>query len=289
MCGTKHFNRHIPLFLVMLWSLTTILVSQPIAATTRLPNCYDALGLPEPALQQANILYIFVDQTISLTPAMKSKVTALVSDWGSADDRIKIARFSANIHGQYTELMFDESADPAATDEYLFHLRIKDKRRLLACLQDRRESFHVFFNKALTDTLNLTNPKLPKTDLFYSLQELANKTMTVGKGVHQTVLIISDGLENSDFLSFHGRGIVKKIDPQVSMEKLARHALLADWNNSDIYMYGLGYVNKKTSYIRPKLMAPLKAFWRFYFVASHGNLIQLGSPDLLLTSIRKKP
>ncbi|NOX42256.1 MAG: hypothetical protein GXP19_00750 [Gammaproteobacteria bacterium] len=217
---------------------------------------------------------------------MKKNIISLVSDWGENGDRVKILRFSANIKGQFTELMFNESVDPIPSEEYLFHLRTKDNKNLIACLQKKKEQFKPLFKKILTSTLKMTKHTLPKTDLLYSLQQLTNKTMAQKDEHHQTVLIISDGLENSDYLRFHGKGDVKKVRLKRSIKKLKKHKLIAKWNHADIYMYGLGHISNTNAYIRPKLMEPLKKFWKVYFTEGKGKVKQLGTPEILLSTIK---
>lgn len=254
-------------------------------AEIKIKSCYEDLDLENPN-HKLDALYIFIDQTTYLTKAMKKSVTSLISDWGENGDRVKILRFSANVKGQFTELMFNETVDAMPSQEYLFHLRTKDKKNLLKCLQRKATQFKTLFKKTLTDTLKMTKNSLPKTDLLYSLKLLASKTMAQKDEHRQTVLIITDGLENSDYLRFHGKGTVKKVRLKRSLKKLKKHKLIANWNNADIYMYGLGHISNADTYIRPKLIAPLRNFWQAYFNKGKGKVKQLGTPEILLSTIK---
>jgi hypothetical protein len=249
-------------------------------------DCYQKLNLPDPQQPTFNTLYIFIDQTTPLTTAMKTKIQSLVSDWGQPGERIKIARFSANIKGEYTELMFDDFVEHHPSEAYLFHLRNKDKKALLNCLAERKQEFKPRFRDALSYSLNRTDFSLPKTDLFYSLRELTQKLMDSSQWGKQTVLLISDGLENSDYFSFHARKAVKKIHSKKTLQQLAKQNLLSSWHNAKIYMYGLGQVKDPDVYMRPKLIEPLKEFWQNYFAQANGDVVQLGTPELLMTSLK---
>lgn len=259
--------------------------SHPLQAAVKIPSCFKTLGLQTPA-SKVDTLYIFIDQTTYLTKAMKTNIIDLVSDWGRHGDRVKILRFSANIKGQFTELMFNETIEAIPSEEYLFHLRTKDKKNLLACLDKNRDDFSASFTKSLSASLKLTKHTLPKTDLFYNLQQITAKTMNHDDEKQQTVLIITDGLENSDYLRFHGKGAIKRIHAKSSIKRLKKRKLIAKWRQADIYMYGLGHISNKDHYARPKLIERLKDFWSRYFREGKGKLKQLGTPEILLSSIR---
>lgn len=274
-----------PMIMVCLLTFCLFAVTANLHAAVNINSCYQQLGLQNPD-DKMDALYIFVDQTTYLTKDMKTNIINLVSDWGSNGDRVKVLRFSANIKGQFTELMFNESVEAIPSEEYQFHLRTKDKTNLLACLELNKERFVSLFNDALGKTLKLTKHTLPKTDLLYSLQQITTKTMAQKDEKRRTVLIISDGLENSDYLRLHGKGEVKKVRVKRSIKKVKKKKLIANWNQAEIYMYGLGHISNTDAYVRPKLIEPLKQFWTLYFSAGKGSVKQLGTPEILLSSIK---
>ena len=99
---------------VMLRSLAllSLLLPTPAWAGSPLPSCYAGLYLGEPARTTIHAYYLFVDQTTPLTDALKTSIAKLTANWGADGEHVKIVRFSANVSGQYTELMFDEFSDP---------------------------------------------------------------------------------------------------------------------------------------------------------------------------------
>lgn len=233
------------------------------------------------------MFYLWVDQTMPLTAAMRAKLTELIADWGKDGERVKIARFSANVRGQYTELMFDEFADPPPTQEYLFHLRADDKHKLLACLEARAQNFTQSLREAVTKTLGMVNGTLPKSDLLYSLRDLANQMLAADAGYDQTVLLVSDGLENSEYASFYQRRtVIKPLDARKLIEEMNKQNLIPNWRGAKVYMYGLGFVPNEKIYARPKLLQPLKEFWQLYFAIGKAQLVEVGTPELLVSSVR---
>ena len=232
-------------------------------------------------------MYVFIDQTMSLSKPMQQAVIDLVSQWGKQGERVTISRFSANIKGQYTELMFDETGNIGPSEAYLFQLQQKDKKALLACLEKHNSDFHNALVNTLTSALKQTNTKLPKTDLLHSLNDLATQLVADDSIANKTVLLISDGLENSDVFSFHDHKTIKLINPKMMLDIVRRKHLIPDWHGAKIYMLGLGHLANDKFYARPKILDPLKQFWRDYFTEGHGVLSDnsIGTPMLLTKSI----
>jgi hypothetical protein len=256
-------------------------------AGTFLNSCYDLPGVNPPENKPQKGLYVFIDQTMALTPMMKQAVIDLVAQWGAHGERVKISRFSANISGQYSELVFDEVGNIPPTEPYLFHLRSKHKRQILACIKEKKNDFQKALVDTLATTLKLTNDKLPKTNLIHSLAEFAEQMVAVDDIDDKTVLLVTDGLENSDLFSFHKRGKVKLINPKQSLSKVRGAGLLPSWHKAKVYVMGLGYISDEKFYARPKIIKPLKQFWERYF--AEGNAVlkanSIGTPMLLTKSI----
>lgn len=253
-----------------------------------LPSCYANHYLGEPERTTKRALYLFVDQTTPLTDALKVSINDLTGNWGSDGERVKIVRFSANTAGQYTELMFDEFADPPPTQEYLFHLRPgSDKPKLIECLKNREQQFKKLLKQSVTQVLSLSNSKLPKTDLLNALKELAKKVIERDAGYEQTVLLVSDGLENSVFTSFYQRKtIIKPLDVHKTLDEISKNNLIPQWHNAKVFMFGLGIVPDEKIYANPKMLQPLKDFWQSYFSLGKAQLIELGTPELLVSSVK---
>lgn len=259
----------------------------PHAAAAPLASCYAESFLNEPERIERRALYLFVDQTTPLTGAMKNKISDLVANWGTSGERVKVVRFSANVSGQYTELVFDEFADPPPTQEYLYHTRPDLRAPLIDCLKARDTEFKKRLSGAVAKTVNLTNSKLPKTDLLYSLKELATRVIAQNDNFDQTVLLVSDGLENSVFASFYQRKtVLKPLDTHKTMDELSRNNLIPSWRGAKVYMYGLGFIPDEKVYASPKMLAPLKELWQSYFSLGKAQLMELGTPELLVSSVK---
>lgn len=267
--------------------ISSLLITVPAWAEPPLPSCYAGLYLGEPERTTTHAYYLFVDQTTPLTAALKVNIANLTANWGSDGEHVKVVRFSANVSGQYTELMFDEFSDPPPTQEYLFHLRADDKLKLLDCIKARDQKFHRLFKQSVEQTLALTNGKLPKTDLLHALKELTTKILAPETNYEQTVLLVSDGLENSSYASFYqSKTIIKPIDTRKTLDEISKFNLIPNWHGAKVYMFGLGYLRDDKIYANPKMLQPLKDFWQSYFNLGKAQLMELGTPELLVSTLK---
>lgn len=264
-----------------------MIVSGQGLAGSLLQSCYDRPGIKPPATEPTKVLHVLIDQTMALTVPMKSSLVDLISKWGKSGERVTISRFSANIKGQYSELIFDEFGNIPPGEDYLFHLRRKDKKTILACLEQRKTDFNDKLVAALTTTLNRNDDKLPKSNILHSLNDFATQVVTLDKTPDKTILLVSDGLENSDVFSFHQRNKIRLIDPSKMMSMVRGRGLIPNWQGAKVYLFGLGYISDEKFYARPNIIKPLKKFWTKYFAESNAELQEnsIGTPMLLTKSI----
>lgn len=271
--------------------LTMALFGGQCIAGTSLKQCYDLPGVVAPTISPNKTLHVFIDQTMAITTPMKTSVIELVSEWGSNGERVTISRFSANIKGNFSELIFDKIGNVPPSEAYLFHLRRKHKKSILACIKEHKYDFRDSLVNTLMNTMKLASDTLPKTNLIHSLNDFAEQLVSDKTTSDKTVLIISDGLENSDLFSFHKRNKIRKIDHQKMLSIVRRNNLIPNWFKAKIYLLGLGYISDDKVYIRPYLIKPLKKFWTKYFLEGDAiiEINSIGTPMLLTKSILKQP
>lgn len=256
------------------------------SAATALPGCFEQLEVPPADNAPVRALYLFVDETTPLAEPMKARVAELVADWGRAGDVVKIARFAANMNGRHPELVFSASVDRRPSEDYLFNLRYAEKAALLSCFEKHAQDFRQQFRDHLAATLNSVDPKLPKTDLLHALRALANDVILIKDAPEKTVLLVSDGLENSGLQTFYKGRAAKRIDPKSEIATARKHRLIANWKGASVYMYGIGLNPNGQKYLPPQQVDALKNFWERYFVEGNAMVRGMGTPELLVTAIR---
>lgn len=231
-------------------------------------------------------LYILVDQTVPLTKNMRENILALVEDWPGTNERVKLIRFSANIRGEYTELLLDLQRDPAPSEEYLYNLRDEDKVRLSRCLEDQVRTQKSQLKTVLQGALENTKPNLGKTEILKPLKRIAESVLVEDGIKDKTVLLISSGFENSEISNFTKRKRKGNINPEQTLTLLNEKQLTTNWQGAKIYMFGLGQTRDSKTYVRYSVVEPLAQFWNLYFSNGNGDVKELGMPAILLKNLR---
>lgn len=248
--------------------------------------CYETIEQKPAAALVERSLYILVDQSTPLTKNMRENILALVEDWPGTNERVKIIRFSANIRGEFTELLLDLQRDPLPSEEYLYNLRDEDRARLTRCLEDQARIQKNQLKTILQGTLEKTNPTLSKTEILKPLKRIAESVLAESSIKDKTVLLISSGFENSEISNFTKRKRKGNINPGKTLALLEEKQLTANWQGAKIYMFGLGQTRDSKTYVRYSVMEPLAQFWSLYFSNGNGTVKELGMPAILLKSLR---
>ena len=273
-------------YLLLLVSGLFVFINTATAATG-IASCYKGVGEGQSFdVMPDHALYILVDQTTPLSTAMKSRLTQIVSGWGNAGDHVKIVGFSANFRDQYPRLYFDGRVERQPTQEFLFNLHYKEKTTLANCLQEQQKAFNSGFNNQFAQALSDISVEIPKTDLLYSLKQISDQLVKPQDGMKRTVLLVSDGLENSSVTSFYQKGKIKILNDKKVISHVRRKGLVANWKNANVYLYGIGLWPKPSEYANVKAVSSVGRFWERYFVEGNAIIKAIGTPELLITSIR---
>jgi len=268
-----------------LLAFVALFISVTASAAPNHPSCYQQLNLSTPEGNTHKALYILVDQTMPLSATMRANLNDLLSSHPQSGEQVRIARFSPNTKGQYTELIYEGVRDTPPSEAYLYHLRDEDKQALLACMADQQQNLQQGFKSAFQSSLGVINTQLPRTELLHALKRLS-ETVLINDDINdKTVLIISDGMENSEITSFYRRRTIGKINFEREMSKVNQHNLLADWRGAKVYMYGLGNIKDERKHVKPSQLAPLLAFWQGYFNAGGAIIKELGTPAVLSSQL----
>ena len=280
------FKVKAPLVVAKLIALIMLSTLYSVSVSASDNSCFSDVSYAKPLENRAKRgLYILIDETVPLSKSMKVKVKKLVKGWGKQGDLVKIARFSASYRGLYPELIFHQKIESMPDSAFLYNLHYKDKKFIKQCLSDQKTTFKKEFSSSLNLALTNLNPKIPKTELLGSLKQLSKKLVVPNEAIEKTVLLISDGMENSAVISFYKKKTLKNIPPLKTIAKLRRKGMMGFWKNAKVYMYGVGLMPDKKRYANPKLVLNLKHFWERYFIEGGAKTAEIGTPELLLTSI----
>ncbi len=270
-----------PIPLTSLVAFIALMVSTAGWASTASSSCYQQLNLEMPENNINSALYIFIDQTMPLNSRMRSNLSALLSTHPKSGEQVRVARFSPNIKGQFTELSYEGFLDSKPSEAYLYQLKESQKEALQTCINRQKIEAKQLLIRAVKRDLELINTQLPHTNLLYALKRLSETVLIDDTIDDKTVLIVSDGLENSEVSSFYRRRTIATINSEKEMSKVIKHQLLADWHGAKVYMFGLGNIKDERKQVKPSQLESLKKFWNSYFTAGGATVKELGTPALL--------
>jgi len=111
-----------------------------------------------------------------------------------------------------------------------------------------------------------------RSEILYSLKEIANNAVSVSPAKEKIVFILSDMLENSSYLSLYKVKKLADLNIEKTLETVKKNKLLTDFHNASIYVVGVGLLEKEGSYLDGRDKDSLKAFWSDYFKDSNANL-----------------
>lgn len=247
------------------------------------PSCYEITKLTEfKSPSSGRLLAVIVDQTTPLTGDLQQTAWNHIKRFMGPGDKLRLYSFSAYLNGRYTKLEFagelESPIDPAAIP----NVPIMAAKKFEGCLTQQRQVLFQRFGKAFAGTIKASTTDIPRSEILFSLREIANDISKAKDTNDQVVLLMSDMLEYSDFGSFYASNRIRDISPPAELEKVKKQNLLADFGGARIYVHGAAFVpqSNKDGYRSGKMISNLKTFWNGYFEQSNAELKGFGTPEL---------
>jgi hypothetical protein len=263
--------------------LSALLACASVQAGDTVASC-QSKGLPELGTPQRALL-VAIDQTTTLNPKLQQLVADNVKPFLAPGNSFTVLVFSAYTQGHYTQVLTSGALQPqlpaSSRDDVAKPLLAK----LDQCLQRQSVQAAQAIGQALRTAYQGTSGTIAKSDVLASVKTISAVVRQL-PAQEKIVLLVSDMLENSSVANFyaeHGQA-VRLIDAAREMKLAAQQQLLGDFGGAEIYVMGAGLLPANVpakSYRDPKTMQALQAFWRNYFAASQGKLMEFGQPALL--------
>ncbi|MBV7576730.1 hypothetical protein KW846_28840 [Pseudomonas sp. PDM32] len=271
----------------MIKSLMAALAFAPVvllaAERNDVPSCYEITKLTEfKSPSSGRLLTVIVDQTTPLTGDLQQTAWNHIKRFMGPGDKLRLYSFSAYLNGRYTKLEFagelESPIDPAAIP----NVPIMAAKKFDGCLTQQRQVLFQRFGKAFAGTIKASTTDIPRSEILFSLREIANDISKAKDTNDQVVLLMSDMLEYSDFGSFYASNRIRDISAPAELEKVKKQNLLADFGGARIYVHGAAFVpqSNKDGYRSGKMISNLKIFWNGYFEQSNAELRGFGTPEL---------
>lgn len=253
------------------------------------PSCYQAFHLPRPPHATPDkLVYILIDQTVSLTPDLKRSVLRNIDGMIQPGSKFVVAEFSAFSQGHYLQVLHTgvvERPLPAAAYDNIAITKAPD---IKACFKDQQAFARKMAESTAMAVMNAASSSLDQSDIMAALQDVG-QAIASDPARDKTLFLVTDGLENSSVTSFYAHDAVRDIRPSVELQKARKAGVLARLAGSNVYVLGAGMMApaargtraQRDGYRDPATMGSLKAFWAGYFQASGARLIEFGEPALV--------
>ncbi|SON48146.1 hypothetical protein [Vibrio tapetis] len=247
-----------------------------------IPSCYDYADVSEFKLGHAEReLFVIVDKTINLDTNLKKSVHQQMQRFNQAGDKITIITFSALAKGAYTDVVFSGTFESALGKKSRDNMNRMKLHKLDQCLEQQKGAINAI-HKALAASFPQEEINYPQTELVGTLMNLSDDLIKRSTSSRKIVLVVSDMLENSATISFYKKGSVYLPDANKALTIIDKAGFTGDFDGSEVYVIGAGYVEGAKRYSSQKSVNELENFWRAVFTTNNAKLVQFGKPSLLV-------
>jgi len=231
-------------------------------------------------------LFVLIDQSFKTDNNLRVNTNSIIDKWLGYGKYVEVYSFSSAIPGRYLKRITGGRVDDNVREDEIENTLIRSVRedyQLYHNLQEKEARKAV--NRALLEVYNGVDERIPYTDIFRSLTEVAEHVKNY-KSNNKILLIVSDMLENSTIDSFYSSGGIKNINVENENMMIKKIGMVPDFgNNVTVYIIGLSYHDlgsrNQSGYYDPIKVKLLKEFWRQYFLSSGCKIGEIGSPMIM--------
>lgn len=252
------------------------------------PSCYQANHIKPFATPYDHLIYVLVDQTVSLDKGLQRSALENINRLLVPGTKFVVAEFSAFSQGHYLQVLHTgiiERPIPKARqgDIVTTHLRA-----FKTCLQEQ-VAFARHMALLTTDqVMQASTSTLHQSDILNALKTVA-PAIASDSAKWKTLFVVTDGLENSSVTSFYAHNTVRAISASAELKKAKAAGLIGDFGGAKVYVLGgammpaaaSGTLAERDGYRDPKTLHDLYDFWNKYFQAANAKLVEFGEPALV--------
>ncbi|WP_215852681.1 hypothetical protein [Acidithiobacillus ferrooxidans] len=273
-------------------TVAVLLVAAPASAWAGLvndvPSCYAATHIAPPAKPYAHLIYILMDQTVKLPPALEQSAVNNALRMLKPGTKFVIAEFSAFSQGHFLQVVHTGIVEKPLAPSRIGSTSMVAARHLNVCLGMQYGFARKMVATSMASIMESSTSSLDQSDIMMAMKTVA-PAIARDPAAQKVLFAITDGLENSSVTTFYGNGTVRVINPAVEMGKAIRNHLIGNFGGASVYVLGgavmppaaTGTLAARNGYRDPQALINLKDFWRQYFAKSDGKLMEFGEPALV--------
>jgi len=264
-------------------------VSPAAAGEKDVTSCYPKVGLAasQPPIEYGN--FIVVDETSALDVKLRAQALQAANSMLKPGSLVLVGRFSAFYRDRYTQLVVRGVIDRPPSPEQRKQMP-RDRLALLErCMSEQSAVLRRRVLSALNDIFVASSSDIARSDIAAALCEFA---VVVKQAPVRTrrVLVVTDGLENSDISSFYRNKTARLIEPAVELQRIRAANMLGDFGGARVWILGGASFpadrdegGSDAPFRDPRIVEALRRLWSSYMSASQAVLAEFGAPSLLTT------
>ncbi len=275
----KPLQTTIRLLLLSVFSVAFLLSAHSISAQAqefpeRYKNCYadPSFGFKKTPDQKAH-LYVLIDQTVGFDIELQKNVYQAVINFLQPGLTISIFNFSSNVNKQSIKRASRLWLDTKLTSLQGFFAD-GDQDLLAACQDKQKAIVQRIIGVNLSKIFNDKTPTRTHSEVLYNLKIISD-AFRRDRIKRKYILLVSDMIENSHIASFYDKEILKRVNIKEELKAIKAKGYVNNFRGARVFIAGGGYGQESP------FIGNLEAFWRAYFNANKGKLIEFGKPQIL--------
>jgi hypothetical protein len=252
------------------------------AAENVVPSCYARYPVNIEPAGSAREVYVLVDQTTALDPALTATLRQNVARLIRPGTGFVIASFSAFERGHYTEVIASGRVEPPVPVNRRNSISVPALKKLDACLKAQLGAGIRVALAAVARAQQVSAASFAHSEIMASLKHLSAR-IAASRARDKVVIVVSDMLEHSSATSFYAHHGLRTIQPLVELRKAVGNRLIANFAGARAYVIGAGILPPESRDAGRTITAlnALESFWAAYFRQSGARLMAFGKPNLV--------
>ncbi len=286
---SRNCNRFANMLLPILAIAGVLWMAQDATAglVNDVPSCYAAAHIDPPAKPYTHLIYILMDQTVKLPPALEQSAVDNALRMLTPGTKFVVAEFSAFSQGHYLQVVHTGIIEMPLAKSRIGSTPMVAARHLNACLGMQYGFAKKMVATTMASIMKNSTSSLDQSDIMMAMKTVSSAVAS-DPASQKVLFAITDGLENSSVTSFYRDGTVRIINPTAEISKAEKNQLMGNFGGASVYVLGGAIMPPATSgslavrngYRDPQMLINLKAFWRQYFAKSNAKLVEFGEPAL---------
>jgi hypothetical protein len=187
---------------------------------------------------------------------------------------VQIVSFSGLTATEVTIVELDERLDVLATErEYETKLPASDVDSAQLCFSRQLDLGRDHVRQVLKSRLHTPNRDAKRSEILNALTTISRQSISASQAHDRVVVVISDMLENSDFVTFYSHRSLRKIDPDKVLAAAQARQFVGDFRHARVYVIGVATISEPGASRGLLERQALQEFWQHWFELSGATVV----------------